>query len=286
MLTGKNVVSVETKDGQNYLKDSESKEYGPFDLVVIADGQKSSLRNSLKGEEFPVKHHHYKWGALWTLIPDHPERPLKNTLYQALSKCDIMLGYLPSGKSDTDSSSKVSIFWSIHERDYVKWKNNEITLEDLKSSIKDLDPYMSQYILDYITSKDQLNFADYSDVRMENVGKRNIIFIGDSAHATSPVLGQGTNLALYDTLSLSQHLLDYELNDALKNFSKERKEHVLFYLRASKILNPVFQSDHIPGLSFLRDNFTPLMLKIPFFYKQGLMTQSGVKTGCNDFNYS
>ena len=36
---------------QNYLKDINGKEYGPYDLIVISDGQSSKLRDFLSSTD-------------------------------------------------------------------------------------------------------------------------------------------------------------------------------------------------------------------------------------------
>eukprot|EP01080_Neovahlkampfia_damariscottae_P007638 gene7638-11960_t len=280
---GTEIIEVETdtvkNQHQNYLKDINGKEYGPFDMVVVSDGQRSVLREFLSktDQDFGYYIHDFAWCCLWTIVNECEERKYKNTLLQVLNTCAQMVGYMPSGCNQQDATNKFSFFWSIHKRDYEKWKNNEITLDELKQEIYDLDPKFSVPLLDQIKTKEQLQFANYKNVKAKNTGKRNIIFIGDSFHATSPVLGQGTNLALMDALVLSQCLSKIDqMSIALKEFTSLRKSSCNFIQNTSSLLNPVFQSN-IPFLHHFRDNLAPIFTNIPFIEKEGLLTQSGLK---------
>ena len=264
---------------QNYLKDINGKEYGPYDLIVISDGQSSKLRDFLSStdSDFNYVFHDFAWGCLWTIVDEFEEREYKQTLLQVLNTCSQMAGYMPSGRNQQDSRKKFSFFWSFHSKNYEKWVRDEITLDQIKSELLELDPNFSKHVLDQIKTKEQLQFANYKNVKSKNPGKRNIILIGDSFHATSPVLGQGTNLALTDALVLSQCLSKIDkMSLALKEFTTLRRSPCNFIQNTSSLLNPIFQSN-IPFFHHFRDHLTPILTKIPYIYNQGLLTQSGIK---------
>src|SRR6185437_11005605 len=113
-------------------------------------------------------------------------------------------------------------------------------------------------ILDQIASLEQLTFANYHDVVLDRWATRDVVVLGDAAHAMSPQLGQGCNLALCDAAALADALAeDRPLADALAGYTHARRAHLAFYQLATRALTPLFQSDLEP-LALARDRLTPL----------------------------
>lgn len=108
---------------------------------------------------------------------------------------------------------------------------------------------------------------------------RDVVFLGDAAHATSPQLGQGCNLALCDAQALSLALAAADsLPSALAAYSRARRRQLAFYQLATRWLTPFFQSDsRLAGQ--LRDVAMPLALRVPWLRRQMVLTMCGVKRG-------
>ena len=70
------------------------------------------------------------------------------------------------------------------------------------------------------------------------------VFLGDCAHATSPQLGQGANLALVDAWQLAESMAACEDDPcrAVLHFDDARRWRLRFYQLNSRMLTPVFQS--------------------------------------------
>ena len=85
------------------LVDAGGATYGPYDLLVGADGARSTMRRFL-----PVRAriHEHRWGALWGVFPD-PAGTFDGRLDQYFDGARRMVGFLPTG------SSAVSLFWSV-----------------------------------------------------------------------------------------------------------------------------------------------------------------------------
>ncbi len=70
------------------------------------------------------------------------------------------------------------------------------------------------------------------------------MLIGDAAHAMSPQLGQGVNMALMDALALRDALrAENRIETALDRYGRTRAAHVAIYQFWSRWLTPMFQSD-------------------------------------------
>lgn len=133
--------------------------------------------------------------------------------------------------------------------------------------------------MDQFQTVDDLTFAQYSDTIMSQWHADRLVFIGDSAHCTSPQLGQGANLGLIDALTLAACVREGEaVNHGIAAFTKRRKDHVGFYQMASRWLTPFFQSD-LAAAGWLRDRTFGWLCRTPYVRTEMLRTLSGIKTG-------
>ena len=91
---------------------------------------------------------------------------------------------------------------------------------------------------------DDLTLASYMHFTAATPFKGPVALVGNSAHATSPQLGQGANNGLLDALALRDALASApDIASALSLYAKARRDHVRFYQFASWLMTPFFQSD-------------------------------------------
>ena len=271
-------VKIVDRDASGALVDDTGRTRGTYDLVVVADGARSELHHKVARH---VRSPRYPWGALWAVAPD-PANTFAGELFQRVKSTQFMMGFLPSGsgpRARGSDEAQVSFFWSIAERDVAQWKARPF--DEWKAEAIALDA-RAEDILKHVSSHDDLLFAAYHDTVMRRWDFGDMVFIGDAAHAMSPQLGQGTNLALVDASTLARVLRERtsqaSLADSLATYTRLRKRHVRFYQWASRGLTPLFQSGwSIAALP--RDWVTPIAAKIPWFERQMLLTLNGVKEG-------
>lgn len=259
--------------GDRYSLWSEQTELGVYDLVVVADGARSTLR----GHSRAIKRvEMYPWGALWAVLPDESGLSV-GTLSQVYDGAWQMAGILPTGCAlDSQGSRLLSLFWSIRIDRVEAWRASGI--DAWRRELLDLWPALEP-IAELIIDSEQLTFAPYFDVRMRCMYEGSAVYIGDAAHAMSPQLGQGANLALYDASVLAETLKSHDCPDeALSAFWRKRRAHVRYYQYASRYLTPFFQSES-RLLAALRDLSFGWMCRFPLTRSQMLSSLVGVKNG-------
>ena len=250
------------------LHDASGTTHGPYDLLIICDGAHSTLRDQ---SGVPVRVSRYPWGALWFIGQRTPEFD-PQVLWQCVGSTRELTGFLPTGTQD----DLLSLFWSIRLDHIDRWRNTP--LEQWKRNILALAPQAESFLAQ-IDSHQQVATAAYHDVRMHHWHGDRVAILGDAAHALSPQLGQGVNLALMDAAVLAQSLATQPgLPEALAHYSRTRRSHLRFYQFATRWTTPFFQSDILP-LGWLRDLVFPIIQRIPPLRRQMTATMAGGKTG-------
>lgn len=259
-------------DGRHLL-DSEGHSYGPFDLIIAADGAHSRLRSAAPKQ---VKRERlYPWGALWCLVPAEAW-PHADELRQRYAGTREMIGMLPVGHRVGHTGRWLTFYFSLpgDEVDHF----NADAFERMRQRVAELWPEVSQP-LSHIESAQQMNRARYRDVLMRSPVEGRVVFLGDAAHAMSPQLGQGVNMALLDAQALADGLVaGTDIDDALELYRRRRRSHLAVYQRMSRWLTPLFQSAHT-SLAGMRDvAFGPLG-RMPVARGQMLKILTGTKRG-------
>lgn len=277
VLLGRRVVGL-SPEGR--LLDDEGHAHGPHELVVIADGARSELRAAL----FPgVLDEPYPWGALWFVAEDHRE-VFRRELLQIVQGTRRMFGLLPTGRAPRGDANLTSLFWSVRAsrlptlRRQLRFRGVHV----FRDWVRRMEP-RAEALVQQIEDPDQLLFAEYRDVRMSRWYALEhsvpVVAIGDAAHAMSPQLGQGSNLALLDAMALAEALdAAASLPEALIAYQAARRTHLRFYQRINRWLTPFFQSDSAT-LGWLRDLGFPLANDVPWLERAMLETLCGVRRG-------
>ncbi len=268
---GRRITSVDVDAG--YLRDVDGKAAGPFDLIVAADGAASALRASLPTLQLDRP---YPWGAVWCLLPLR-DWQWPTQLRQRYRAARQMLGMLPVGVRPGDSAPKLSFFWSVPAAGFESWLAQP--LAQWHAQLLELWPAIEPHLPD-LQDTTRLARASYRDVILQRRWHHGrLLAIGDAAHAMSPQLGQGVNMALLDALALRDALrMPGPLDAVLNAYAAQRRQHIQAYQFWSRWLTPLFQSD-LDLVAQVRDVFFHPLSRLPGSRAQALRILTGTRSG-------
>ena len=230
---------------------------GPFDLIIDALGSRSLLIPFASGPDYRRT---LSYGAIWASLP-WPGAPFdEHALEQRYDAASVMMGVLPIGQRFPNDQHHAAFFWSLKGKDYLQWQTDG--LDHWKQRMRQLWPE-TESLLNSIITGDQMTMAHYDHHTLSLPYGNKLVFIGDSAHSTSPQLGQGANMALIDVMALT-HALQHntDLQTALAAYAKARRWHVKLYQAMSAMFTPFYQSDS-KTLPIARDYLVAGLSRLP-----------------------
>ena len=228
-----------------------------FDLMIDAAGIRSPLRDPFAPDAVPRP---FAYGAFWATLrlPD-TGFPL-DRLAQRYERASVMIGVMPAGRTAKGGSETCAFFWSLKTADVDAVRN--AGLAAWKARVHGLWPATAP-LLEQIASFSDLAVAEYAHLTLRRPYRGRVIHIGDSAHATSPQLGQGANMALLDARALAHAMSQSSsLADVGPAYARSRRLHVRFFQLASRALTPFYQSDGLL-IPWLRDGLVATVAKVP-----------------------
>lgn len=266
---GCTVTSIDTERGS--VTDAEGHRHDGYDLVIVADGTASRLRGQVAPATLDRP---YPWGAQWCLV-EQGDWPWIDELQQRYVAARRMVGMLPAGTRPDDPVRRLSFFWSV-----------PVALLD--SGVVDTDRWREDVAAVWPEAADRLcvtgvptglAIARYRDAVHRRWFCGQAVLLGDAAHAMSPQLGQGVNMALLDAHVLRDALRAHgTVADALAVYERQRRAHVGIYHFWSRWLTPLFQSERDTAARWRDWLFHPLS-RVPGGRGQMLRVLTGTRKG-------
>ena len=266
---GVRIVEVDTAQGA--VVDEQGRRHAGFDLVVVADGAASVLRGQVSTARVDRP---YPWGAQWCLVPagDWVGRDVLQQRYVGARR---MAGMLPVGTRPGDAVPRLSFFWSLPVAELGSAGRDEATW---RAGVAAVWPQAHERLADTPVPAG-LAQARYRDAMHAGWHRGRAVLLGDAAHAMSPQLGQGVNMALLDAHALREALrATGHVSEALARYVAVRRAHVAIYHYWSRWLTPLFQSER-DGWARVRDRVFHPLSRMPGARGQMLRVLTGTRRG-------
>ena len=259
--TGCHVTDMGAGRGGNCLQFGDGGTSAAFDLIVDTSGARSGLRRHAK---HPAEPKPLPYGALWATLDWQKDSFEMHSLSQRYDKASVMAGVLPTGRTELNGGEKFAFFWSLKPEAFASVK--AAGLEEWKRVVVSLWPECAVF-LNQIKAFEDMTLARYGHHTLRVPAGYGVAFVGDSAHSTSPQLGQGANMALLDAYALGQAVAKGpDIPSVLDAYAQSRRRHVAVFQAMSFLFTPFYQSDS-SALAFARDRIVARLARIPLAQK-------------------
>lgn len=193
---------------------------GSYDLLVGADGIRSTVRDLTFGRVEPVFGGQIAWRSL------SPIRLPGSASVQFWLADGRFFGLCSTGSHQTYGFGNVT-----HDqlRDPIAGR-----LARLRDRFADFGPTVQEY-LRLLESDEQIHCSPIEWIELDRWHSGRVVLIGDAAHASSPFMGQGGSLAMEDALVLADELdRGPTVADALQAYAKRREPRVTWVHQESQ----------------------------------------------------
>jgi 2-polyprenyl-6-methoxyphenol hydroxylase-like FAD-dependent oxidoreductase len=250
LLNGRDIASLDAQQGDLFTDSNDR--YGPYDLIVVADGAHSKLREQIP--TFARRGQRAESAALVGLLDD-PDRLAGDRLAQYFEG-NRHVSVWPVGSESPGAMPRCSVAMNVTLSEASAFPGSG----DWQSQLVRLCPMIGRLLT---AGNPDFHIYKYVDVELASYTTGRAVLIGDAAHSMSPQLGVGAQLAMEDADVLAGTLAGKtDLPAALRDYAHGRPRMLRRYQQASGWLTSLFQTDSRLVAS-LRDHVMARTLNSP-----------------------
>jgi len=227
---------------------------GDFDLVVGADGIRSTVRALALTNAAPS----YLGAMNWRSVA--PIRPAGLTEFQINVSDGCVFGLVPLANGRTYAFAYV---------DHPQFRDpREGRLARLRQRFSTFGPRVAAYLA-ALERDDEVICSAMEWMELGNLHAGRVVLVGDAAHASSPMMGQGGCMAMEDACVIAEELrAAATVQAALESYVRRRKPRVEWVQRQSMGLANLLTASSAArndtlrelGTQLMQDRFGPLVL--------------------------
>jgi 2-polyprenyl-6-methoxyphenol hydroxylase-like FAD-dependent oxidoreductase len=240
LLTGKGCTGFQQEDNQISIRFGDGTSV-QADAVIACDGIHSIFRKKLVPASLPRYAGYTCWRAVVEVSPDAWD--MDNT-FETWSE-EGRFGIVPLSKN--------RLYWfacvntTANNARMQSWG-----VEDLRKHFGEFHAPIPQILME--TRDEQLIWSDIVDIApLDKFAYRNIVLLGDAAHATTPNMGQGACMAIEDSIVLANCLQQgTSIKESFLQFEQKRLARTAKIVESSRLIGRMAQLEN-PWLVRLRN---------------------------------
>ncbi|OWB27969.1 hypothetical protein XocBAI21_14885 [Xanthomonas oryzae pv. oryzicola] len=177
------------------VQDQRGHWHGPYDLIIAADGSASTVARADAGNAAGSR------VSVGSAVVSVAARRLavRGRIAPALYRRTQDDRSAAGGHASGRRQPRLSFFWSLPCSDFVAWEQRGIAA--WRDEVAQMWPE-AHARLATVQVHGALARASYRDAVVSRWHRGRFVLAGDAAHAMSPQLGQGVNMALLDALAM------------------------------------------------------------------------------------
>ena len=242
------IKSIDPTAGEISISNHEKKSY---DLILICDGIKSSLRGSYFDNQQPQFTNYVAWRGM-TTIENLPK-------YEGSDKVNVYYG--PGGHCVHYPTGRDNLINFIAIEHNKIWSEESWKIEGSKSEFLNCFEGWNEDLLSMFSSAQEVyKWGIFERPLPKTLYRDKCVLLGDAAHPMVPFLGQGGCLAIEDAYCLMSLLMkEKDINVVLGQYDKLRNRRGSWIQKRSKFQG-IFNHVSNPSLAMIRNFITKLIM--------------------------